>query len=93
MIDNCLLKSMLEILADLAIVSGSLENAVDLTRMMLQIIAKSSEVCSNLYCYRTIAVLCKVQPSIGTQFKSEILANLKNSLGFRLGDQTGGMSS
>lgn len=83
---------MLEVLAGMAL-QGTAERSEEIAFIMLKILAGSSEICSTLYCYRTLAALCKADPKIGKKLSNEIFVQLKSSLGYMLGDQTNNMSS
>ena len=83
MIDSGLLKAMLDILASEALSSKTLHEKSAI--MLLQILNANSDIYSTLYCYRTLAAICKSNKNICHTFSGEILQTLTKSLGLRLG--------
>lgn len=83
MIDSGLLKAMLDILASEALSSKTLHDKSAI--MLLQILNANSDIYSTLYCYRTLAAICKSNKNICHKFSGEILQTLTKSLGLRLG--------
>jgi 4-hydroxy-3-methylbut-2-en-1-yl diphosphate synthase IspG/GcpE len=87
MIDSGLLKAMLDILASEALSSKTSHEKSAF--MLLQIINANSDIYSTLYCYRTLAAICKSNKQIGFTLSGEILQTLTKSLGLRLGGNFG----
>jgi hypothetical protein len=85
MLDTGLLKAMLELLAEMSL-KGVTEKGDEVAKMLLSILAGCQDIYSTLYCFRTLAALCKGDKEVGRKFSGEIMQQLRNSLGNRLGD-------